>query len=141
MRAQDEQQDTKLLGQILAAWQLSTLDDLVRTGNSSPLPDFSALFPIVLATAEAGDPIARSVLTQAGVELAGLAKTVMRRLFEDDGPVPVAMSGGVFRQSALVRQVFYNSLRSEYPNASLSPTLIEPVKGALELARKMAQES
>jgi N-acetylglucosamine kinase-like BadF-type ATPase len=141
LRAQDEQQDTKLLRQILAAWQLSTLDDLVRAGNSSPLPDFSALFPIVLATAEAGDPIARSVLTQAGVELADLAKTVMRRLFEDDGPVPVAMSGGVFRQSALVRQVFYNSLRSEYPNASLSPTLIEPVKGALELARKMAQES
>jgi glucosamine kinase len=141
VRAQDEQQDTKLLRQILDAWQLSTLDDLVRAGNSSPLPDFAALFPVVLASAEAGDAVARSVLTEAGVELAGLAKMVMRRLFEDDGPVLVAMSGGVFRQSAWVRQVFYNSLRSEYPNASLSPTLVEPVKGALELARKMAHQS
>jgi N-acetylglucosamine kinase-like BadF-type ATPase len=141
MRAQDERQNTKLLGQILSAWQISTLDELVRVANSSPLPDFAALFPIVLATAEAGDAIARSVLTHAGGELAGLARMVIGRLFEDDGPVPVAMSGGVFRESALVRQVFYNTLRTECPNAIVSPTLIEPVKGALELARQMAPAS
>ena len=36
----------------------------------------------------------------------------LRRLFPNAGAVPVAMSGGVFGSSALVRQVFYNSLRS-----------------------------
>ena len=45
------------------------------------------------------------------------------------------MTGGVFRQSALVRQVFYNRVRSDYPQAAVNPTVIEPVRGALELAR------
>ena len=136
MRARDEGEESKLLRQILEAWRLSTLDDVVPAANASPPPDFSNLFPTVLATADAGDAVARSVLMQAATELARLAKLVISRLFAEEGSVPVAMSGGVFRQSALVRQVFYNSLRSEYPNASLNSTVVEPVKGALELARK-----
>ena len=76
------------------------------------------------------------MLTQAGAELAGLAKVVISRIFEEGSDVRVAMAGGVFRNSALVRQVFYNSLRSEYPNAAVLPTVVEPVKGALEIARR-----
>ena len=135
-RAHDEGERTMLLPELLRLWKLSSLNDLVRPANASPPPDFSSLFPIVLAVADAGDAIARSVLTQAGVELARLVKLVIRRLFAEEGSVPVAMTGGVLRQSALVRQVFYNSLRSEYPNASVNSTLIESVKGALELARQ-----
>ena len=140
LRAQDEGENTKLLRQVLEGWQLSSLDDLVRTANSSPPPDFSNLFPMVLACADGGDGVARSVLTQAGTELARLAKLVISRLFgEGASNIPVAMTGGVFRQSALVRQVFYNSLRAEHPSASVNSTIIEPVKGALELARKAGQ--
>src|SRR6266571_1138116 len=86
-----------------------------------------------------GDSLARSILTQAGTELARLAKIVIRRLFPDGDQVPVAMSGGVFSNCALVRQVFYNSLRSEYPNCPVNPAMIEAVRGALELARKGAK--
>ena len=81
----------------------------------------------------------RSNEEQAGTELARLAKIVIRRLFPDGDQVPVAMSGGVFSNCALVRQVFYNSLRSEYPNCSVNPTIIEAVRGALDLARKAAK--
>lgn len=140
MRAQDEDEasPTGLALSILNAWHLQTLDELVRSANASPSPDFSNLFPHVLAAADAGDPIARTVLTQAGAELAGLAKIVINRLFEESPTVPVAMSGGVFRNSALVRNVFYNSLRSEYPQAAVGATVVEPVTGALELARRNA---
>ena len=141
LRAQDEGEDTKLLGRILDCWQLSTFDDLVRAANASPPPDFSSLFPTILAAAEDGEALARSVLTQAGAALAGLAKMVIRRLFLDAPAIQVAMSGGVFRQSALVRHVFYNSLRSEYPRADVNSTMIEPVNGALALARKAARQS
>lgn len=140
MRAQDEDEasPTGLALSILHAWHLQNLDELVRTANASPSPDFSNLFPHVLTAADAGDPIARTVLTQAGAELAGLAKIVIGRLFEETPSVPVAMSGGVFRNSSLVRNVFYNSLRSEYPQAVVAASVVEPVKGALELARKNA---
>jgi glucosamine kinase len=138
MRAQDEDEasPTGLALSILQALHLRTLDELVRTANASPPADFSKLFPHVLAAAEAGDPIARGVLTQAGAELASLAKIVISRIFEEVASVPVAMTGGVFRNSALVRNVFYNSLRSEYPQAVVAAAVVEPVKGALDLARK-----
>lgn len=141
MRAQDEDEasPTGLALSILHAWHLQTLDDLVRAANASPTADFSNLFPHVLAAADAGDPIARTVLTQAGAELASLVKIVIARLFEEAATVPVAMSGGVFGNAALVRNVFYNSLRSEYPQAVVGATVVEPVKGALELARQGAQ--
>ncbi len=138
LRAFDDGEDSLLIGKILHAWHAGNLDELVLLANASTSPDFAAVVPAVLSSADAGDAIARSVLTQAGAELATLAKIVIRRLFPEAPAVPVAMSGGVFRSSALVRQVFYNSLRSEYPNAAVNANVIEPVRGALELARKAA---
>jgi N-acetylglucosamine kinase-like BadF-type ATPase len=111
------------------------IDEMVRVANAVPPPDFFALVPSVLGAADAGDALARTVITQAGTELATLAKIVIRRIFENQANVPVAMSGGVFRNSALVRQVFYNSVRSEHPDAKISSGVIDPVKGALALAR------
>jgi glucosamine kinase len=139
LHAYDESQqggEPALLTEILEAWHIENLQQLVLKVNAIPSPDFAALLPHVMAVAEAGDPLARNVLAKAGAELAALGKIVMRRLFPDGGPVPVGMSGGVFAHSAVVRQIFYNSLRSEYADAVLNPTVVDPVRGALELARK-----
>jgi glucosamine kinase len=138
--AKDAGDDPPLLQTILRLWKLTTLDELVRSANASPPPDFSRLFPPVLAAADAGDPIAREILSRAGKELAGLAGTVIRRLFveaEADN-VPVALVGGVFRQSSLVREVFYNKVTSAFPRANVNTTVVDPVRGALEMARKAA---
>src|ERR1019366_6521277 len=62
-----------------AAWNLHSLDEFVRAANSNP--DFAALFPAILATADGGDALAQRVLAQAGGELAQLAEIVVRRLF------------------------------------------------------------
>lgn len=136
LRVRDEGEGTQLLDQILGFWKLKTLDDLVVTVNAAPPPDFASLLPTVLAAADSGDVLARTVLTQAGTELAALSKVVVNRLFAEAGTVQAAMSGGVFRSSALVRQVFYNSLRAQYPNAAVNASVVDPVRGALELARK-----
>jgi N-acetylglucosamine kinase-like BadF-type ATPase len=136
VHAHDEGESSTLFQVIGKAWNLETLDQLVQMANSTPPPDFSSLLPHVLSAADAGDALARTVLTQAGTELAGLAKIVIGRIFGEETRTPVAMSGGVFRNSTLVRQVFYNSLRSEYPDAVVGSAIVEPVKGALDLARK-----
>jgi glucosamine kinase len=140
LRAWDENQDENapLLTSVMKAWGLGTREKLVLAANATPSPDFAALFPVVLASADSGNRTARDVLAQAGSRLAELAGIVVRRLFPDSGAVPAAMSGGVFRSSALVRQVFYNGLRSEHPDVALNPSVMEPVRGALELARKGA---
>jgi len=135
LRAQEDGEKPGLLASIEKEWKTTSLNDLVQKANASPPPDFSALFPVVLTAGNSGDPVARGVLTRAGNELAELTKSVVRRLFGGAGNVPVAMVGGVFRQSALVRQVFYNQLAGEFGNVSVNPTVVEPVLGALELAR------
>jgi glucosamine kinase len=136
MRAHDEGAGSSLFKVISQAWAITTLGELVRAANATPAPNFAELFPPILAAAESGDLSARTVLTQAGAELAGLAKIVISRIFEEAPDVRVAMSGGVFRNSALVRQVFYNSLRSEYPSAAVVSTVVDPAKGALDIARR-----
>lgn len=134
-RAHDEGESSRLFRLVCNAWGVNGIDEMVRVANAVPPPDFFALVPSVLEAADAGDALARSVITQAGTELATLAKIVIRRIFETQANVPLAMSGGVFRNSALVRQVFYNSVRSEHPDAKISSSVIDPVKGALALAR------
>jgi N-acetylglucosamine kinase-like BadF-type ATPase len=140
MRAHDAGENVPLLESIMKLWKVETFEQLVLAANASAPPDFAALFPAVLSAAEANDSSARSVLDRAGGELATLAKVVIRRVFAEGGKVPVAMSGGVFANSAQVRQVFYNSVHSGYPEAAVSDTVAEPVQGALALARKGSTE-
>jgi len=123
---------------LLKAWGVTSLTDLARAANSVPPPDFAALFPPVAASQ---DELATQVLRNAGRELASVAAVVIRHLFAKDysTSVPVAMTGGVFRHAALVRQVFYNELRALDPRTEVNAQVVEPVEGALRMARRAAR--
>ena len=136
MRVYDQGESAALLAHLLQAWHLATPEQLIMAANASPPANFAALFPAILLAADCADPLAHEVLVQAGGELARLAITVIARLFRPGEDVQVAVAGGVFRNAALVRQVFYNDLHLTYPNMKLSETLVDPVKGALEIARR-----
>jgi N-acetylglucosamine kinase-like BadF-type ATPase len=125
---------------LLKTWGVTSLTDLARAANSIPPPDFAALFPPVAASS---DPLATQVLSNAGRELASVAAVVIRRLFTKDhaASVPVAMTGGVFRHASLVRQVFYNELRTLDARAELNPQVVDPVEGALRIARRCGADT
>lgn len=126
--------ETSLVKGLFKAWGVRSFLDLARAGNSVPPPDFAKLFPAVVASK---DDIARSVQRDAGRELARLAEVVTRRLFgKGEAVVPVALMGGVFRHSELVRQVFYNELHRVDPRARVTTEPIDPVVGALRMARR-----
>jgi len=136
LRAHDQGQSPALLESLMKALRLSTLEQLILAVNASPPPDFSGLFPAVLSAADTGDATAHAILNQASQELARLAAIVIDRLFPRDAAIPVATSGGVFRNSTLVRQGFYNSLRASHPSIVMNQKIVDPVDGALALARK-----
>lgn len=139
LRASDK--DPGLAGSSFAqnlykAWKVDSLSDLARIANAIPPPDFAALFPAILSVEHA---LARHVLTAAGSELAELAEIAVTRLFGNDaGPIPVAMTGGVFRHSELVRQIFYNELQRIDGRAQINRQPVNPVEGALRMARRAA---
>jgi N-acetylglucosamine kinase-like BadF-type ATPase len=136
MRAHDLGENTVLISSIMNTWHLGSRDDVVRAANSIPPPDFAQLFPQVLAAAVAGDSHANEILTHAAAELAQLARIVADRLWPGRQGFRVAMAGGVFQNSPLVRQIFSNSLRSLHPQAEVEPKVVEPAQGALWLARR-----
>jgi hypothetical protein len=75
------------------------------------------------------------VLRRAGAELAELASAVIVRLWPRNQPVHVAMVGGVFRNSNIVCTCFATLLRNLYPFATVLDTVVDPMLGALALAR------
>ncbi len=149
LHARDQGYKTRLAAMVLQAWKLTSLDDLVQQANSTPPPDFPRLFPIVLRAADEADPIAHQLLADAGVKLANLAAAVISRLTPhppvkmapiSTPPVamlPVATTGSVFRQSPIVRQVFYNTLQASFPGIDVRQDPVDPVEGALARARRM----
>jgi glucosamine kinase len=122
------------------AWGVTSLADLARAANSVPPHDFAELFP---AVAESKDVLALQVLSNAGKELAELAADVVRRLYPkaDTAPVPVAMAGGVFRHATMTKGDFYHELRELDPRVQISPQVVEPVEGALRMARRAPPRS
>jgi N-acetylglucosamine kinase-like BadF-type ATPase len=122
-----------LASALCKAWGVTSLNDLARAANSIPPPDFAALFPTVAASQDA---VALEILSRAGRELAQIAAIVIRSLFAEEKIVPVAMTGGVFRHSPQVRTDFYNELHRLDPRVEINPQVVDPVEGALRMARR-----
>ena len=139
-RASDEsQRSSPLFAEILQSWNLPTRDALVVAANASPVPDFASLVPIITLAAGNGEPLARSILSGAGSELATLARIAIANLFEPASTVQVAMSGGVFRHCAQVRDAFAEQLALLWPQAAINAEIADPALGALDLARRAAE--
>lgn len=84
--------------------------------------------------AGAGDAVAIRIIHAAGLELALLASTVLRRLDMLEGPATVGMVGGVFRAGAPLMEAFSQSLQSVAPQAEVVQPAVPAVLGALSLA-------
>ncbi len=136
-------EELPLYRELKAAWKLHALDEFVRMGNANP--DFAALLPTIVASAEGGDALAERVLTQAGRELAQLAIILVSRVFPDgdatQSAIPLALAGGVFRHSGRVREVFCDEIGKVNLRVQVSAQIVEPVVGALQMARQLGQQS
>ncbi len=136
LRALDMGRSSSLIAAIMEHWRVVTRENLVQRCHREPIPDFSELFPVVLRVAEAGDPLATEILAAAGTELARITQIVLRRLWVSRSRVEVALSGGVFMNSAHVCQVFGNVIRSDRPEVRIQVCERPSFEGALYLARQ-----
>lgn len=136
-------EEIPLYRKLKSVWKLGSLEEFVRTVNSEA--DFAELFPVIAGSAENRDGLAKRALVEAGAELAELAGIVIRQLFTESGNVsiPLAVVGGVFRNSQIVREAFCEEARRRESRVEMNPQVIEPVTGALQMARmgRLHQES
>lgn len=137
--ALDEDRPTTLLNAILDRWQLPDTPKLIEVANRLPAPDFSELSPVVVACADAGDPIANAVLEQEAEEMAYLVQLIITRLRRstgDPGWLPeVAFSGSMLEHVPRLRQALTHALHRHIPQLKTRDGVVDPILGALWRAR------
>jgi N-acetylglucosamine kinase-like BadF-type ATPase len=90
--------------------------------------------PVVFAAAEAGSPLARAVITEAGRALAALvARLAARGVVVDD----VVVAGSTILAQPPLYDAFAASLATAVPGARPRPLRVPPVEGAVTLARSI----
>ncbi len=141
IRALDMGRSSNLVTSIMEYWGIVTREQLVQRCNLDQVPNFAELFPVVLSAAENGDALASEILTAAGIELARIAQVVLRRLWVGRTALEIAITGGVFANSARIRQVFSNIIRTDRPEVHVRISARQPFEGALYLAQQIASSS
>jgi N-acetylglucosamine kinase-like BadF-type ATPase len=136
LRAYDAGHNPRLLRKLMESLKTRSVHDLAVRVNSDGAQDFASLYPVVLAAAEAGDPIATDLLDRAGRELAVPVSSIATQLFPGFGQACVATHGGVFTSSARVKGAFTKELKALFPRAELLDVVIDPAVGALNRARR-----
>lgn len=129
---------TRLAGTIPAALGCPTWDELIERIASNPDDVFPHVFPLVVEAAEARDTPAREILFTAAVELASIARTVIRRLNLQEQEFVLAKSGGVFGHSGLLDAMLDSILARAAPRAKIGMLETSPAVGAARLAQRLA---
>ncbi|MFG2793561.1 N-acetylglucosamine kinase [Streptomyces sp. NPDC048419] len=90
--------------------------------------------PAVFAAAEAGSPLARAVIAEAGRSLAGLVERLAERGVAVDD---VVVAGSTILAQPPLYEAFVASLAASLPGARPQPLGVPPVEGAVALARSI----
>ena len=147
LNAHDREEPTQILTKVGELWNTPSLEDLVNLGDSTPGPDFAALAPAINELAEAGDAVAREVLAEAASDLVNFVLLVRSKLHRKHNianevpvaEVPVAWTGGVIEQMALVREAFFAGLKSAAPSMPVAREAVVSLEGALWRAQRLAE--
>ncbi|MGI8742007.1 MAG: N-acetylglucosamine kinase [Bryobacteraceae bacterium] len=94
-----------------------------------PRPRIAAFSKLVDEAAQAGDRIARKLLTRAAEDLSELVTAVRKQLFKPGEPVKVACIGGVFRSGRLLGH--FEELMEQLDDTMLTTPAFGPAAGAL----------
>jgi glucosamine kinase len=124
---------TSLEERLIGLTRSSAFADLVRWAVSAGPAEVAALAGSVLAAAEDGDQVAESILSTAAAGL-GAHATALLSHFPGEGPVGLALAGGLLEQEPYRRRV--ESVLARTPRLALRPGPLDPVTGALALAAR-----
>lgn len=93
----------------------------------------------VVFDASADDPRAAAIIRDAGQELARLVHTLVGRLSLSAGEYPLCLTGGVLTHHPQLREAIHQELAAIGCVPGRVTLVTEPVRGAVELARRAAR--
>ncbi len=119
---------------IRVAWGGDDLGAVVGLANARPGPDFAALAPVVVRSAEEGDEVAQDVLIRAGVALGEQVETVWAKMRgHGEREARVAYTGSVLERIEVVRDAM--RARVESTEVRVMGEAVRSLEGAMWRAR------
>ena len=131
--ADDRSPATGLTARLFAATRSDDFDALVRWAAGASAAEVASLAPHVLDVAAHGDTVAQGIADYAARELGQLAICLLPTLAMD-GPIPVAITGGLLTPDGPLRRAVLSKLREDPALAPIEAP-VDSVAGALALAR------
>ena len=136
-RAMDRGGKSVLAEAIRVAWGGEDLGAIVGVANARPGPDFAALAPVVVRSAEDGDEVARRVLERAGEALGEQVETVWAKMRErGEREIQVAYTGSVLERIEIVRESMRAKVESGGDGVKVMGTAVKSLEGAMWRARR-----
>ncbi len=130
---------TALAGKLKNHLGLERIEDIIeRTFYDSQLVHLhlGSLAPLVFEAAAEGDQVARSILREAGQNIARAVRVILDKLFPDEEAVVIVFGGAVFQKGAdptLIETVSKMCLEHR-PGLKFVRLGVEPVLGAIGFA-------
>ncbi len=120
---------TRLAEQLPAAVGVAGIDGLVRWSTTATVAQVAALGPVVVETADHGDAVADSIISEAVTLLARLAAAA------GAGELPVALSGGLIAPGRPLRDRLMERLVSG-EGFTVLEAAVDPCRGAPVIAAR-----
>ena len=134
IRAEDGRgPDTLLAGYVTGHFDVERVEEVTLGIHQGKIPaeDLIGLAPVLLRAADAGDPVARTVVNRLADEISVMAITAMRRLGLADLDTPVILGGGIITaRNPLLMDGVGRQLAEAAPRARVRIIEVPPVVGA-----------
>jgi N-acetylglucosamine kinase len=129
----------ELARQILRHLGLSNWPEVDSKAATNADSVYPRVFPVVAAAAEAGNPLAQSLLQSAAQKLAALALRLAHSLDFALQEFPIAKTGGTIGRSSFFDRAIDDALRSSLPQAKMIPLTVAPSEVAAWIALQLSQ--
>ena len=127
---------TTLSARLLARLRLTGLGELVRWATVADIPMVTTLAPDVLAAAEEGDAVAGALVDAGADDLATHVRALAER-YPRGAEVGVALGGSLLARNDDYRKRVVARIVADVPSATIRPEPVDPVLGAVQLARAL----
>lgn len=127
---------TQLADRLLQRLRLGSLAELVRWSAAADVTAIAALAPEVLEAAAAGDAVAGALVDAGADDLARHVRALAER-FPRGAQTRVALGGGLLAHSEDYRKRVIARIVAEVMEADVVPSPVDPVLGAVQLARAL----
>jgi N-acetylglucosamine kinase-like BadF-type ATPase len=128
--------DSALGREILAQLGCTEWDVVQHRAQTMPDEIFPPIFPVVAATADAGDATAQEILLRASQDLVALVGDVAGRLHLSDKEFLLVRMGGTMGRSRFFDAHIDAALKKVVPNAQIGKLRVSPAEAAALLAKE-----